>query len=83
MPVVVEREVEPAQDPRLRLGVEVHERVAADEQVDARDRRVLHEVVAAEDHRRRRSRRNVVALVGALEEALERPRGTSSTARAG
>ena len=32
-------------------GVEVHERVAADEQVDARDRRVVNEVVAAEDHR--------------------------------
>ena len=70
--VVVEREVEPAQDPRLRLGVEVHERVAADEQVDPGDRGVLHEVVAAEDHRTPEVAAERVALVGALEEALER-----------
>ena len=48
--VVVEREVEVADDPPLRLGVEIHERVPADEQVDSRDRRVLDDVVAAEDH---------------------------------
>ena len=73
--VVVEREVEPAQDPRLRLRVEVHERVAADEQVDPGDRGVLHEVVAAEDHRTPQIAAERVALVGALEEALERLAG--------
>jgi hypothetical protein len=50
-PPVVQREVEAGEDPRLRLGVEVHQRVAADQQVDARDRRVLDQVVPAEDHR--------------------------------
>ena len=39
------------EDAGLRLGVEVHQRVAAHEQVDPRDRGVLHEVVAPEDHR--------------------------------
>ena len=38
-------------DHSLGLGVEVHQRVAADEQVEPGDRRVLDEVVAAEDHR--------------------------------
>src|SRR3954447_25037643 len=48
---VVEREVEVREDPLLQLGAEVHERVARDEQVDARDRRVPVKVVAAEDDR--------------------------------
>src|SRR5262245_48204032 len=48
---VGQREVEAAQDPGLGLAVEVHEGVAADEEVDPGDRRVLHQVVAAEDHR--------------------------------
>ena len=60
------------QDLGLRLGGEVHERVAAHEQVDARDRRVLHEVVAAEDHAAPQVLAEHVALVGPLEEALER-----------
>ena len=46
----IEREVEPLDDPRLRLRVEVHQRVAAEEQVDPRDRRVLQQIVPAEDH---------------------------------
>ena len=65
-------EVESAQDLRLRLGGEVHERVAADEQVDPRDRCVLDEVVAAEDHAAAQVLAEHVALVGPLEEALER-----------
>ena len=48
---VGEREVEPGEDPGLGLGVEVHQRVAADQQVDPGDRGVLDQVVAAEDHR--------------------------------
>jgi hypothetical protein len=47
----VERVVQPAEDARLRLGGEVHEGVAAQQQVDVRDRCVLDQVVAAEDHR--------------------------------
>ena len=46
-----EREVEAGEDAGLGLGVEVHQGVAAHEQVDPRDRGVLHEVVAPEDHR--------------------------------
>ena len=44
---LVEREVEVPEYLRLRLGREVHERVARHEQIDARDRGVLDEVVAA------------------------------------
>src|SRR5579859_4728632 len=40
---VIEREMESGEDARLRLGVEVHERVARYEEIDARDRRVLDE----------------------------------------
>ena len=48
--VVDQREMEAARRiAGLRLGVEVHQQVAADEQVDPRDRRVLHQVVPAED----------------------------------
>jgi hypothetical protein len=36
-------------DSFLRLGTEVHERITGDEKVDARDRRILHQVVVAED----------------------------------
>ena len=50
-PFGLQREVQAAEDLRLGLGVEVHQGVAADQQVDPGDRRVLHQVVAAEDHR--------------------------------
>jgi hypothetical protein len=50
-PLVGQCEVEPGQDARLGLGIEVHERVATREQVDAGNRGVLHQVVAAEDDR--------------------------------
>ena len=56
---LVQGEDEARDDALLRLGVEVHQRVAAHQQIDARDRRVLRQVVAPEDHRRaRRSLRN-------------------------
>ena len=42
-------EMETREDACLCLRIEIHEAVAADEQVDARDRRVLDQVVAAED----------------------------------
>ena len=47
--VLVERVVEPRQDPRLSLGGEVHERVATDQDVDPGNGRILHQIVAAED----------------------------------
>src|SRR5579859_397573 len=43
--------MEMGEDPRLRLGGEVHERVAAHEEVEAGNRGVLNQVVAAEDDR--------------------------------
>jgi hypothetical protein len=49
--LIGECEVEARQHPALRLGVEVHQRIAADQKVDARNRCVLNQVVAAEDHR--------------------------------
>ena len=50
-PVVASAKWKRREDPRLRLGGEVHQRVAADQQVDPRDRRVLDQVVATEDDR--------------------------------
>src|SRR4051794_20628371 len=67
----VQREVEAPQDARLRLRIEVHERVAARQEVDPRDRRVLGEVVAPEDHRPAQVLAERVALVALLEVALE------------
>src|SRR5439155_9900716 len=48
---VVEREVETGEDLALGLEVEVHEGVAAHEQVETRDRRVLDQVQVPEDNR--------------------------------
>ena len=65
--VVAQREVEVTQHATLRLGREVHERVAADQQVQPRDRRVGDEVVAAEDHRPAQVLAERESLIGALE----------------
>jgi hypothetical protein len=48
---VAQRVVEVPQDPALRLRVEVHQGVAAHEDVQPRDRRVRDQVVAPEDER--------------------------------
>ena len=69
--LAVQREVKAREDARLRLGVEVHERVAADEEIEPRDRRVLHQVVAAEDHRAAQIRPEDEASRRALEIALD------------
>ena len=45
-----EREMEPREDARLDLRVEIHQRVAADDQRHPRDGRVLNQIVAPEDH---------------------------------
>ena len=49
IPAVADAEVEPGEDLRLHLGIEIHERVAAGQQVNARDRCVPQEVVTPED----------------------------------
>jgi hypothetical protein len=43
--------MQPLHQVALHIGVEVHERVATQQQIDTRDRRILQQVVAAEDHR--------------------------------
>jgi hypothetical protein len=66
------------QDAALRFGVEVHQGVTADDQVDARDRRILDEVVAAEDDRAPQLlvEREPTAFVGeVLAEQRPRDRG--------
>ena len=50
-PALSQGEVEARQDAPLRFRVEVHERVAREQQRDPRDRRILDQVVAAEDDR--------------------------------
>ena len=47
---LAQREVETVDDLGLGLDIEVHQRVAADQQVQARDRGITGDVVAAEDH---------------------------------
>ncbi|GAA3397059.1 hypothetical protein GCM10020369_75910 [Cryptosporangium minutisporangium] len=68
---VVQREIEPGQYSRLRLGVEVHQHVAAGQQVDAADRGVLDEVVPPEIALRRRSFGEDETRAFALEIALQ------------
>ena len=65
-----QREVQVAQDALLGLRVEVDQRVAAHQQVQARDRRVVDQVVAPEDQRSAHVLAQRVALVDALEVAL-------------
>src|SRR3954447_382440 len=67
----LKREVQAAEDLRLRLGVEVHQRVAADQEIDAGDRRVDGEVVATEDDVPPQVLAEVVVLIVTLEVALE------------
>ena len=50
-PVVGQREVQPLDDLGLGVPVEVHHRIAAEEEIHPRDRRVAQEVVLAEDDR--------------------------------
>src|SRR6185369_1107026 len=47
---VAQRIVETLDDTSLRLAVKVHQRVAAQEQIDARNRSVAEQVVATEDN---------------------------------
>ena len=65
-------EEEVAEDPLLRLLAEVHQRVARDEEVDARDGRILKQVVAAEDD----------GAAEAVAESVAGRRASRSSARA-
>jgi hypothetical protein len=76
-----EREVEPREDPRLRLGVEVHQRVAAQQQVDPRDRGVLHQVVPPEDHRAAQVLAEMVTTAAVLEVPVEQLGRNALTSR--
>ena len=70
----VQGEVEPRDDPGLRLGIEVHESVAAAQKIDVRDRRVEDEVMAPEDHRSAQLGAKDVASPLALEVLFEQRR---------
>jgi hypothetical protein len=48
---VLQREVKAGKDLGLRLRVEVHQGVPTGKQVDAGNRRILHQVVTAKDNR--------------------------------
>ena len=49
VPRRIQREVKAVHHPRLDLGVEIHQRVPAGQQVDPRNGGVLHQIVPAED----------------------------------
>ena len=46
---IIQCKVESRQDPGLCLGIEIHENISADEQVDPRDGWVANQVVTSED----------------------------------
>ncbi len=49
-PGFLQREVKALEDPPLCFGIEIHDGVAANEQIQARDRGVLNQVVSAENN---------------------------------
>ncbi len=69
--MAVQREMEALQDAPLGLGVEVHQRVPADEQIEPRDGGVGQKVVAAEDDAAAQIAAEEVTRVQRLEVALE------------
>ena len=70
---VVEREVKSGEDLRLRLRVEVHQGVTADEQIDPRDRGVTDQVMTAEDDLPPQILPEDVRAIHLLEVALQQP----------
>ena len=69
--LVGEGVVQDAQGAPLRRGLQVDQQVAAGDQIDAREGRVLEQVVAREDHQVANRARHLVALLFAREEAPE------------
>ena len=41
--------MQPLKNFGLRIGIHIHERVAANQQIKARDGRILHQIVAAKN----------------------------------
>lgn len=60
--MVLQGEIEHVQDASLQIGVEVHQRVPANEQVEPTDRRVVRQIVATEVTARRGPLRNAKRL---------------------
>ena len=77
---VIQGKVKPGQDPRLRLVVEVHQRVAAQQQIDPGDRWVLNQVVPAKDHRAPRLFVEAVAIALLIEVLFHERTGDISKA---
>src|SRR5712664_2682133 len=70
MAVVLQRVVKAGENPVLRLGCEVDERVATDQEVETRDGSVVHQIVDAEDQRTPKGRLKDKASVLGLEVAI-------------
>src|SRR5215213_6469273 len=75
---VVEGELKPAENLRLRLGVEIHQGISTDEHVDVRDRGVLNQVVTPEDHLTSQILPKDVPIVNRLEVARKKFRWNTS-----
>jgi hypothetical protein len=66
-PLGIERIMQAGEHDALRLAFQIDQQVTADEQVDARDRRVVHDVMTAEDHAFAQRTVEYVMIVGAFE----------------
>ena len=75
-----EREMQPTQHPFLGFGVEVHQRVSTDQQIDARDGGVLDKIVTTEDYGAAQVLPKRVPAADLLEVSLQQMGGTDSTA---
>ena len=64
-----------AQHVSLCFGIQVHQGVAAHQQVDTRDRRIANQVVAAEDDRPPQVLVDDVAAAGVIEVPFEQRLG--------
>ncbi len=69
----LERKMKAIQDVVLRLGIKVHQGVAADEQVNARDGRVLHQIMPPEDDRAPQVFAEGIGLVMVIKVFFEKP----------
>ena len=71
VPALAQREVEQADEALLDLGLEIDQQVAAADQVEARERRVLQQVLRREGDRLPERLPDAVGVVLLLEPALE------------
>ena len=70
-PGFLQREVKALEDPPLCFGIEIHDGVAANEQIQARDRGVLNQVVSAENNAAAQFRPEDVAVCRVREILLQ------------